>query len=518
MHKSIRTRMTVILIGILASVILCTWVLNTRFAPSFYLSTEKRGLINNYKDVKKILSGDGSVQEKSRELKNLDLKSNVRFMYINATGKILTNQDIISNMVDGSPPYQQTLTALYSLYLYKINLGNGWNNKAGLNNKYFSLFDFSDISSKGYAIATIKGEDRVGQEMMLIGITDNGYLISLNTSLRDIRLGAAVNSLFLGYMGIIGIILGSIIIFFYSRSFTRPIKEMAHAANRMSGLDFDVRVQEDAEDELGELATSMNRMSTKLEETIADLKTANLELQKDIQIKEEVDEMRKEFLSHVSHELKTPIALIQGYAEGLMEGIIDDEESKQFYCEVIMDEAEKMNQMVKKLLTLNQIEFGNNQIKILRFDIASMIANKLNASSILLKSKNVSIEFPQKEQRWNVWGDEFMMEEVVSNYISNACNHVIDDGKIKVWLDLEGDNVRVHVYNDGRQIPQESIDKIWTKFYKVDKARTREYGGNGIGLSIVEATMKAHGKGYGVRNHEKGVEFWFELELSDIEK
>ena len=252
-----------------------------------------------------------------------------------------------------------------------------------------------------------------------------------------------------------------------------------------------------------------------MEFTISELKTANNELQKDIEQKVQIDEMRKEFLSHVSHELKTPIALIQGYSEGLKDNILDDEESKEFYCDVIADEAKKMNRMVQKLLTLNQIEFGNNQVNMERFDITEMIRNMVESSKILVEKQEVKIIFDEPET--HVWADEFMIEEVVNNYLSNARNHVTDDGIIKVSYCHHGNDVRIKVFNTGEHIPQEDIDKLWVKFYKVDKARTREYGGSGIGLSIVEATMKAHGKDYGVANVEGGVEFYFDVESADSE-
>ena len=245
--------------------------------------------------------------------------------------------------------------------------------------------------------------------------------------------------------------------------------------------------------------------------TISELKTANNELRKDIEQKVQIDEMRTEFLSHVSHELKTPIALIQGYAEGLKDNISEDEESRNFYCDVITDEAKKMNRMVQKLLTLNQIEFGNNKVEMERFDITELISNMLASNQILLEKGGIHVEFDEKPV--HVWADEFMIEEVVGNYLSNARNHVSDHGTIRISYCRHGDNLRVKVYNTGKHIPEEDLDKLWVKFYKVDKARTREYGGSGVGLSIVEATMKAHGKDYGVSNIEGGVEFYFEVEL-----
>ena len=221
--------------------------------------------------------------------------------------------------------------------------------------------------------------------------------------------------------------------------------------------------------------------------------------------------MRKEFLSNVSHELKTPIALIQGYAEGLKECINDDAESREFYCDVIMDESAKMNNMVKKLLTLNHLEFGNDQAAMERFDLTDLVRGVVQSAQLLADQKGAQISFPQSEPVY-VWGDEFKVEEVVTNYVSNALNHVDGEMKIEVKMMRRENHVRLSVFNTGKPIPEEELDKIWIKFYKVDKARTREYGGSGIGLSIVKAIMESMHQKFGVVNYDNGVEFWFELE------
>ena len=224
-----------------------------------------------------------------------------------------------------------------------------------------------------------------------------------------------------------------------------------------------------------------------------------------------LDEMRKEFLSNVSHELKTPLALIQGYAEGLRECIHEDEASRDFYCEVIMDEADKMNQMVKKLLTLNQLEFGNEYVAMERFDLTELIHGVIQSSSILLKQNEITLTFKTDIPMY-VWADEFKVEEVITNFLSNAIHHAEAEKRIDIKYTQMEDYVRVSVFNTGKQIPEEDLDRVWIKFYKVDKARTREYGGSGIGLSIVKAIMDSFHRGCGVINHADGVEFWFELD------
>ena len=227
----------------------------------------------------------------------------------------------------------------------------------------------------------------------------------------------------------------------------------------------------------------------------------------------QLDDSREEFVSNVSHELKTPIALIQGYAEGLCDGMCEDEESRSYYCEVIMDEANKMNKMVRQLLTLTALEFGNDTPSIAAFDVTELVHDLINSSGILIQQNaaKVSVDMPETLV---VMGDEFKIEEVVTNYLTNAMNHLGGDHNIRIWSETLDGVAKIHVYNNGTPIPEEDLPNLWTKFYKVDKARTRAYGGSGIGLSIVKAIMEAHHQQYGVANHEDGVEFWFTLALA----
>lgn len=248
--------------------------------------------------------------------------------------------------------------------------------------------------------------------------------------------------------------------------------------------------------------------------TFSDLKKANVELKLENDKKTQLDEMRKEFISNVSHELKTPIALIQGYAEGLKEEINDTSE-RDYYCDVIIDEAAKMNSMVKKLLTLNRLEFGYNNVSMETFDIASLIRNYVSASDIILRQNNIEIKLPEDKTVF-VYSDEYMIEEVLGNYISNAINHCTGEHKvIDVSIQEIDNNIKVSVFNTGNPIPPESLPHIWDKFYKVDKAHTREYGGSGVGLSIVKATMESLGQSYGAFNAQTGVVFWFTVAAAD---
>ncbi|MDR1700975.1 MAG: HAMP domain-containing histidine kinase, partial [Lachnoclostridium sp.] len=379
--------------------------------------------------------------------------------------------------------------------------------------------------SDNYQVYKVFDDYDGSSNIELISKINDATWIYMRSNYQNIQESADISNRMLTYVGGIVTLLGIFVMFFVSRGYTKPIMRLVDHAKKMSELDFDVRYSEKRLDEIGVLGKSMNVLSEKLETTISELKTANNELQSDIERKQEQDEMRNEFLANVSHELKTPLALIQGYAEGLQDNINDDKKSREYYCEVIIDEAEKMNTMVKKLLNLNQLEFGSDQVHMERFDIVCMIKSKLQANDILAKQKETNLIFTCEEKGpIIVWSDEYMIDEVVTNYISNALHHVdlpcksnYKEKVVEAKVVVIDNKVRISVFNTGTPIPEEDITKIWDKFYKVDKAHTREYGGNGIGLSIVKAVMEAHNQKYGVKNYENGVEFWFELDYENVD-
>ena len=343
------------------------------------------------------------------------------------------------------------------------------------------------------------------------GYLSDSVFVTMRSPLDSIRESANLANQFLIYLGIFGMFFGGILVWIFSRRITKPVLELARLSEDMANLNFDAKYTSGGKNEIGVPGENFNKMSDQLEKTISELKTANNQLQQDIEQKEKLENMRNEFLGNVSHELKTPIALIQGYAEGLKEGINDDPESTEFYCDVIIDEAGKMNRMVKNLLTLNQLEFGTDEVEFERFDIVKLVKGVIASCDILIQQVNANVDFIADETAY-VWADEFKTEQVVRNYLTNAIHHVGNEKRIEVKIVSMDGKVCVSVFNSGKPIPKEDVPKLWDKFYKVDKAHTREYGGNGIGLSIVKAIMESFHQGYGVKNYDNGVEFWFELD------
>lgn len=485
---SIRKKMTILFSVVLLAALAACWLANNFFLEQYYVGNKEEILKEAYGKLNEAsgtetLEDAGFIEELGVVCETNDISLLV--MGNNGQVKIYTMKD-----------YELMRNRLY-MYLFGQFPPGG---KDGILEK-----------SSTYEI-WMNTDIRSGIEYLeMTGSLKSGELFLMRTALEPIRESVQLANRFLLYVGLTVLVAGALIIQLLAKRIAEPLLELAKLSERMSDLDFDVKFSGDKEDEITFLGNHMNQLSETLERTISELKTANNELQKDIEQKTKTDEIRKEFLSNVSHELKTPIALIQGYAEGLKECINDDPDSRNFYCEVIMDEASKMNQMVKNLLTLNELEFGGEVVKMERFDLALMIHNMLQSAGILFEQKQVKLIYEQQEPVY-VWANEYKLQEVMNNYISNALNHVDGERIIKVTLRRQEDTVRVGVFNTGRPIPEEDLNRIWEKFYKVDKARTREYGGSGVGLSIVKAILESMHRGYGAINYENGVEFWFDLD------
>lgn len=538
MNKSLRVKLSVTLMATVLVTMITSVLVNNFFLVDYYISGKQKSLVSAYSQINQLYntfgvtydSGNNESGEASEDettdiyewfgkgglaslsdfldfelsLEQLSQSNNMGILLYRIQNKRVINQKTVYDMQvlfssSGSNSSSETDVENFSIY-----------------RDYIQSEDRTEIFSESekYALQKIYVSRMDSYYIYLIGTLDNGDYIMLRASVESIQESAQISNQFFIYVTICVSCVSFLAMLFISKRFTEKIVDLAKITQKMSHLDFAQKYPVETEDEIGILGNSINTLSETLEKTLGELKSANVQLKRELEQKVQIDEMRKEFLSNVSHELKTPIALIQGYAEGLQENINDDEESREFYCEVIMDEASKMNVLVKKLLDLNQIEFGTETLTMEHFDIVSTIDNILSNAEILFRQKEATLRFNAKNEIY-VWGDVYLVEEAFTNYMSNALNHVDGDKIIEVKVEKTGKVVRISVFNTGARIPKEDIEQIWVKFYKVDKARTREYGGSGVGLSIVKATMERLGQQYGVENRENGVEFWFTLDASN---
>lgn len=484
MKYKLRNQIAFIFIGMVMISLAAIAVINMTFLENYYISKKCDALKSVYKSLEDF-EGD-SESEATTLLVNASSENNL----------IWVVTDPLNMLVGGYGRNRDIEQLASQLFGYQTGLDKNVKKVLAKDDNYYIQKCRDRFADTDY--------------LEMWGTLENGNRCLIRSPLESIRESASISNMFFIYVGLITVIFSALIILFITNRLTKPISELTGISQRMSQLDFDAKYNSRCRNEIDVLGENFNSMSEQLEKTITELQQANLGLERDIADKIKIDEMRKEFLDNVSHELKTPIALIQGYAEGLKDNILDDPESMEFYCDVIIDESAKMNVMVKQLLNLNQLESGQDSVSIERFDLAQLIQGVVQKSEILVQQNDANVIFENKTPLY-VYADEFKIEEVVTNFFTNALNHLDDKKIIEIKVRRQEKTAHVSVFNSGQPIPEEDIDNIWNKFYKVDKARTREYGGSGIGLSIVRAIMESHHQKCGVRNYDNGVEFWFEL-------
>ena len=432
--------------------------------------------------------------------------------YINNTKKKLTRAfDTVSSMYEGGNTIEDTLGREIQRIsnLYGINtfiLDTKWNIIYATQSKGENIKWFQDLLfNKDLIVETLEDNEKftliMGYDpasamnyLEIFRTFDNGNQIFMHVTVESLKENVRIFNGFTIVIGAIILVVSMVVVYLVSRKFVKPVNELSNIALRMSKLDFDVAYTGDDRGEIGLLGKSINTMSESLKDNI-------MKLQRDL-------EARRDFAANVSHELKTPIALIEGYAEGLKESVNDDAESREYYCDVIIDEAFKMDRLVKSLLELSELEQGHVHFEPEEFDIGECVRGIVRNSEIILKKKEISVEL-DFDGEYPVYFDPLVFENVFGNFFSNALNHCDGEKIIKILIERKTGYI---VHNTGKNIPDEDLDRIWEKFYKVDKAHTREYGGNGIGLSVVKAILNHLKLAYGVQNTGTGVLFWFQVD------
>ena len=489
--KSVRVKLFLTLSLIIIGIIIFLILVNNFVFGQFYFYSKQSALKSVYEIVNDYYNNN----------ENGDLATELEKIAIRNNFDILIRDDQNVNVYTSNKDFFSTLGQMNEM-TSRFNTGDG------------EIIE----ENRDFVISRIKDTKNGLTYILLAATLDNGYLLYIRIPINSIQESVKISNNFLYLMAGFAILIAAVIVSYVTRKFTDPILELNSIAKKMSNLDFSHKYRTtDTDDEINNLGKSINLMSDKLEKTIKQLRETNIELEKDIEEKSKLDEMRKSFISDVSHELKTPIALIQGYSEGLLENVNSDEESRKFYAEVILDETNKMDRLVKQLLELMKLEYGRREFNDTEFNIVEVEKEVIRKSKVMIDEQNVEIEFNTPDEI-KVIADDFYIEQVVSNYMTNAIKHVEEVNgkkliKIENIVDIEKNKVRVKVFNTGKQIPEEHLNRIWNRFYKIDASRNRNDGGTGIGLAFVKAIMNNYKNDYGVVNKEDGVEFYFELEL-----
>lgn len=466
---SLTTKLTLIMAAIVFAVIVSICVFNTVFLEKFYINNTKKKLTRAFDTVSSMYEGGNTIEDTlGREIQRISNLYGINTFILD------TKWNIIYATQSKGENIKWFQDLLFNKDLIVETLED--------NEKFTLIMGYDPASAMNY--------------LEIFRTFDNGNQIFMHVTVESLKENVRIFNGFTIVIGAIILVVSMVVVYLVSRKFVKPVNELSNIALRMSKLDFDVAYTGDDRGEIGLLGKSINTMSESLKDNI-------MKLQRDL-------EARRDFAANVSHELKTPIALIEGYAEGLKESVNDDAESREYYCDVIIDEAFKMDRLVKSLLELSELEQGHVHFEPEEFDIGECVRGIVRNSEIILKKKEISVEL-DFDGEYPVYFDPLVFENVFGNFFFNALNHCDGEKIIKILIERKTGYI-VSVHNTGKNIPDEDLDRIWEKFYKVDKAHTREYGGNGIGLSVVKAILNHLKLAYGVQNTGTGVLFWFQVD------
>lgn len=519
MRTSIKSRLFLIIYGIILAFIAGLIILNNTYLETFYTEYRQRTLLVAFDEVK-----DFDIESSNLSSAILEVENDYN-IGVNIVKQTIESVDPLSPDFPHMPqPYERIYgnqfimrDGVIATIMRNFNDQLSGQTETDVQAVYVSATETSYLAY----LAQIVPKDEYGVEnddFQLLALCvaeeqeDGLYLYYILTvSFQSIHESIAIFNTFTIMVGFIFMIISGLVVYLFSYRFTNPIMQMNEVTQDLANLNFDKRVAMTSNDELGDLGLSINKMSSQLETSIKELQEANKRLADDIQLKTNIDKMRREFIANASHELKTPISLILGYSEALkLSGLTED--MKDDYLNIIMDESNKMNKLVMGLLKISQLESGFQQFNMSEFSLKDFVEDTLKLYAIKLTEKSI---VPIVEVNELMVSTDFdALQTVLTNYISNALNHMDDRLILKVTsIHLDNNIIRLSVFNSGKPIPEDSLERIWESFYKVDKARTRAYGGQGLGLSIVKTILNNLGLSYGVVNKIDGVEFYFDIPL-----
>lgn len=371
------------------------------------------------------------------------------------------------------------------------------------------------LSEREIRFKTTSGTDLLlGRNITLDGILSSGNYIEVSASYEPIVTSAAIALSFTLFTGLATLLLGLILISKIAGIITTPVEQMNVVAKRISEFDFSSQCEVTMDNEISDLAKSINKISTDMQKYISELKQANQNLIQDISKREQLEQARKNLISNISHDLKTPISIISGYAEGLKVGMARTDQQKSEYCDVICDEADRMLQLIAKFLELNRLESGVIKLDMEEFDVTEVLDSLIQMFSINTSKRGVTIE-KNYVHGATVFSDCVSVEQILTNYIQNAIQFVDDGGIIRISVAKNTNSWSISVFNTGSHISDEDLSHIWESFYKSDRSRQRQNGESGLGLAIVRGNMQLLGMPYGAENLPDGVEFYITLPMPD---
>ncbi|GIM28656.1 two-component sensor histidine kinase [Clostridium polyendosporum] len=495
MRQSISKKIFIITFGLLILLMTSAMIFQSLFFQDFYANKKSDKLISSVNKFKVLYSYDiNNEPTLYKALSTFEINNNAKIGIYSSNGEVRFLPDHRNNQSESAKFLNEIFNSLYFNKDYASSIVNS--------NKTVTT-TFEDINSNLKHIVC----------MTPISLNSkNDFILIAVTSFQPIEEASSIIGQFYVYVFIGMLIIGLILSLIYTNTISKPLLKLNKTAKKMSSMDFTEKYEEDREDEIGNLGKTLNFLSNNLSKALDELKEKNKKLEEDIEKERKLDKLRKDFIASVSHELKTPIGIIEGYAEGLKDNIVEGE-SKTLYLDIIIDEAQKMNKLVLDMLELSKLESGNIKLKFELFDIVEL------TNSILLKYINIIKEnkliltkkLSSSNSKLYVIGEAFKIEQVITNFITNAIKYTPHKESINIIIDEKDDRIIFLIENTGVKLNEDELEKIWLQFYRIDKSRSRAEGSSGLGLAIVRQILTLHKSNFGVKNTENGLMFFFDL-------
>lgn len=495
MKKSISKKIFLITIGFIGVLIILMMLFQLLFFQKFYVNKKKEILENS---VQKFVStysynikSEGSLYT---ALLNFEQKNSSKVGIYSSSGEAMYLPEMGSSQSESSKFLSRILGTLY------------------IKN------DYADALLSSHKTITTIYQDPNSNLKHIVSIspmslrTKNDSIIIAVSSFEVIQEASSIIGEFYIFIFIAVLVLGLILSYIYNALISKPLIKLNNTAQKMSSMDFSEQCSVNSEDEIGNLAKTLNFLSINLSKALSDLRDRNRQLQADISRERQLEKIRKDFIAGVSHELKTPIGIIEGYAEGLKDNIVEGE-ARDFYLDVIIDESKKMNKLVLDMLELSKLESADISIKPRPFNLIEVTEKIIKKLQILADEKHLHIlRLYEIGENITVIGDDFKIEQVISNFLNNAIKYTNPHEKININIFSEGNLAKFEIENTGVFLNKNDLEKVWHQFYRVDKSRSRESGSYGLGLAIVKQILTLHHSTFGVKNTSTGVMFFFTLQ------
>lgn len=461
--KSIKLKIWFSILGVTAMALVCVWLFQVVLLNQFYLMNKESDMNSNLTAVEALLSSNDELPY--TELVALCSMESISLELITETSSVqITPKGSGSLLRDPQIDYSEFLTEV---------------SDSGYNTPLFQT-SLSQYESRVTLIAS------------KYDTADGDCIILLASELAPIQ--EAVSSITgqMIWLSIILLLLACLVSFILARHLTQPIINLTKATRSVASGDLTVQVSVSSKDEIGTLANNFNQMTQSLEHS---------------------NRLQRELVANLSHDIRTPLTMIRGYAEMIRDLTGDNKQKREEQLEVIMDESDRLNLLANDVLDLSKLQSGTQALNCNQFDLTVKLEDVLRRYRLLAEQEGFTITL-NTPPTLPVWADEIKIEQVIYNILNNAVNHTGSDKTVRIdAFAISPSHAVVTIRDTGAGIAKSDLPLIWDRYYKPYKKNDRKGMGTGLGLSIVKAILQAHQQPFGVDSDlGQGTVFWFQLQ------